>query len=163
MNYFSFTLFYFIKKYPWQKSLLRVFTILLPFFFNTINAQFSFDELNQKMQQKPKYIIMNISSQKCIYCMMQQKRIQKDAELQKRLDSQVYYFSWTVEEIGAITFNTYSFKDGNDFVENFGKSADGIIGFPLWIVFDENYNVVFRNPGVLKNENIQAILNLIKK
>lgn len=150
------------RKFPWRLLLPGIFPFLLMLISTQANAQLSFNELHQKMQQEPKYIIMNISSESCIYCMMQQKKLKKDTELQKRLESEVYYFQWMVEETNAISFNNHYFKNGKEFVDKYGKTKDEIIGYPLWIVFDENDHVVFRNPGLMKNEELNKVLNVLK-
>ena len=63
------------EKFPFQQCLRRIFLLMLFVISGWANAQISFDALRQKMDWEPRYIVMNISSKTCIYCMMQQKKL----------------------------------------------------------------------------------------
>lgn len=150
------------EKFPFQQCLRRIFLLMLFVISGWANAQISFDALRQKMDWEPRYIVMNISSKTCIYCMMQQKKLEKDSELQQRLAAEVYYLPWMVEEMNGITFNQHYFETGKEFVEKFGKKQNEVLGYPLWIVFDEKSNVVYRSYGLMNNGQIGQLLDILK-
>lgn len=131
------------------------FFLLLLMLTLKASAQISFSELDDEMKKQPKNIVMLISSQSCIYCLMQEKKLKNSNNLYGQLNSEVYFLSWKVEEQGKLTFNGISYTSGMEFSKSFSKG-----GFPLWLAFDKNYNLLYTHSGLLSVENIKKILRL---
>lgn len=150
-------------KSHWVHASQWGFVFSLIFFTIHLKAQLNFDSLQQKMEVEPKYILMNISSRSCIYCMIQEKKIRKDNELQQRLNNQVYFLSWQIEEQDNFIFHEQDYVSGTKFIDIYGRDENGNIVYPLWLLFDENYNLIFRYFGLQSTENIEQLLDVLKE
>lgn len=137
--------------------------LLLVVCSGTLKAQVSFESIDQKMRTEPKFIVMNVSTKSCVYCLMQQKKIQKNTTLRNRLESEVYYLSWMVDETTGITFNDKRFNSGKIFIDQYGNDENGFVAYPLWLIFDKEYKVLYRYAGVMSPEKISEILDIIKE
>ncbi len=138
------------------------FVLLLIICAGTLKAQIRFGTLQQRMKAEQKFIIMNVSTRSCVYCLMQEKKIQKHKAVKSRLNSEVYYLSWMVEETAGFTFNGNQFNSGTAFIDQYGKDENGFVAYPLWLIFDKGYKVLYRYFGVISPEKIGEILDIIK-
>lgn len=139
------------------------FMILFVGYGFTLNAQISFENLQVGMSMEKRYIVMNISSRSCIYCLMQEKKMQKDKVLQERLKNEVYFLSWQTEQQVCFIFNGQKYASGEEFIENYGRDENGTIAYPLWLIFDENYRIIYRYFGLLSTEKITKLLDVLKE
>ena len=146
-------------------------SLLFVFLFTTIkvNAQISLDSLQKAMKVQPRYILMNIDSEHCLYCMMQKKRIQNDKNLLKKLNNDVYFVMWRLENQPDFVFNGISFTKsknnqyaGNEFLNKYAKDPHNPVGFPAWLVFDKNYKVIYRYFGLLPNSSINKMVDILQ-
>lgn len=145
-----------------------IFTFLL--LINIGMAQVPIDKIDSLMQKEPKFILMNIRSTNCIYCLMQNKKIQKDKTLIHRLNTEVYYTGWAVETQPDFIFNHTLFKNSsvestneNRFLTQFLKDRKRRFAFPIWLIFDRNYTPIYRYFGLLSNKELNRILNLLQQ
>lgn len=142
-------------RLPWG------FVLFIMLFSGTVKAQTVFEGLQEKMQTEPKFIVMDIGSRSCLPCMMQAKRIEKDESLKNRLDSEVYFLSWVVENTGDFSFNGKSFKTGESFIDTYGKDENGFWGYPLWMIFDQEYQVVYGYFGLISVKHLNDMLDIL--
>ena len=154
-----------LKKYL---SIGFLFALL----FTTVqaNAQISFDSLQKAMKIQPRYILMNVHSEYCLYCMMQKKRIENDKDLLKKLNNDVYFVQWKLESQPNFVFNNTSFtKSGNNryagtaFLNKYAKDPHNPVAFPAWLVFDQDYKVIYHYFGLLPNSSITKMIDIIQK
>ena len=146
------------SAYPLRAVLMGCLLLIM---ITQIKAQISFEKLQQEMPTKPRFILMGISSQTCAVCLMQSKIIKKNLLLRERLDDNVYYLSWIMEYESELQFNGEKFETGSNFVERYGKDEHGNLAYPIWLIFDKNYNVVYRYFGLLSAEKVGKLLNVL--
>lgn len=141
--------------------------LLLLFSVYTAGAQMNFKELDKKMSERKKYIIVYISSGYCTYCLMQEVQIRKNSGLKQKLASDFYFVKGLAEDDSAIVFNHKKYVNPdpgnpyevNDFVNVYGKNEKGFVGYPLWLYFDKNYRLIFRFYGLMPPKNILKVLD----
>ena len=147
----------------WSSSLkINCMLFFLVFAVSVAKAQIGFDTLAQQMQKEKKYIVMSVGTKSCVYCLMQEKKMRKDEALKKRLADEVYYLSWKQDEQHNFWFNNREYTTGEQFTDQYGKDEKGFIAFPLWMIFDPEYKVIYRYTGLLSPEKIEKILNAIR-
>lgn len=154
----------FIKSFKKNSSPLDCRWIFLLMIIGTSSAfytQVKIDSVDILMKTEPKFIIVNISSKGCIYCMMQEKKIKKDKLLQQNLASQVYSISIMAEHSNSFKFDSTNFKNMETFIDKYGKDKFGYLAYPLWIIFDKQYQPIYRYYGLLKNEEIEKLLQIL--
>lgn len=137
----------------------RLFLILFMMLTMTAKAQITFPELDVKMKREPKNIVIFISSERCAYCLMQEKRLKNNHTLNGRLNSEVYFVAWKVDEQKKFIFNGKPYISGMEFIREFNK---GEAGFPFWIVFDKNYQVVYTYAGLMQNSSLMKMLDAVQ-
>ena len=108
-----------------------------------------------------RYIVMNISSRSCIYCLMQEKKMQKDKVLQERLKNEVYFLSWQTEQQVCFIFNGQKYASGEEFIENYGRDENGTIAIM------ETYAALSTNPVIMldlpsRGQNVRINVRDIK-
>lgn len=143
--------------------------LLLAFSVHTASAQMNFSELDKKMSDEQKYIVVYIGSKYCAYCLMQEAQIKKNNTLRQRLDSAFYFVKGLAEDAAAIAFNHTQYLNPNpqdpyqvnDFVNVYGKNEKGFVGYPLWLYFDKNYRLLLRFYGLMPPRNILKVLDKI--
>ena len=152
-----------------KKYLSISFLFALLFTTTQANAQISLDSLQKAMKVQPRYILMNIHSEHCLYCMMQKKRIENDKDLLKKLNNDVYFIMWKLESQPDFVFNGIKFTKnknnryaGNDFLNKYANDPHNPVGFPAWLVFDKNYKVIYQYFGLLPNSSVTKMIDIIQ-
>ena len=100
-----------------KKYLSISFLFALLFTTTQANAQISLDSLQKAMKVQPRYILMNIHSEHCLYCMMQKKRIENDKDLLKKLNNDVYFIMWKLESQPDFVFNGIKFTKNKNCIK----------------------------------------------
>ncbi|MFT4204077.1 MAG: thioredoxin fold domain-containing protein [Chitinophagaceae bacterium] len=145
--------------------------LLLLFSVYTATAQINFTELDKKMSQEKRYVVVCINSKYCTYCLMQEAQMKKNNTLRQRMDSGFYFVKTMAESDSAIVFNHRKYINPNpedpyqvnDFVNIYGKHGKGFVGYPLWLYFDKDYRLVLRFYGLMPPKNILKVLDIIEK
>ena len=101
---------------------------------------------------------------------MQKKRIENDKDLQKKLNNDVYFVMWELESQPDFVFdNTQFTKDksnryaGSAFIDKYAKDPHNPVGYPVWLIFDKNYKVIYHYFGLLPNSSINKMIDILKK
>ncbi|MBX2923203.1 MAG: hypothetical protein KF746_13470 [Chitinophagaceae bacterium] len=143
--------------------------LLMLFSVHTASAQMNFAELDKKMSEEKKYIVVYIGSKYCTYCLMQEAQIKKNNALGQKLDSAFYFVKGLAEADSAIVFNHKHYLNPNpqnpyqvnDFVTVYGKNEKGFVSYPLWLYFDKDYRLLLRFYGLMPPKNILKVLDRI--
>lgn len=150
------------------QSFLMIF-VLTFFSVFSVKAQMNFAELNQSMQEERKPMVIYVSSKYCLYCLMQEKKVKNDKVLLQRLNQDYYFAKLLAEKDKEVVFNNERYvnqdpKDNysiNDFATIYGEN-EGVVGFPLWLFFDSNYQLNFRYSGLLTPKDLVKILDTLE-
>lgn len=125
----------------------------------------SFEALADSLVKHPKPIIINVYTDWCTYCSMQENGIKKSAELSAILGQEMYYLKLNAENRETISFNheAYHFKPNgpstgiHELVLELGKDSKDI-AYPMWFILDTNYKVQYSFSGYLKPKDLNTLL-----
>ncbi len=147
------------RKYHWL--------VLLSFLYSgLVFSQISFDQLNTEMEKQPKPIVLYINTDHCPYCSIQEKQLEKNKEAKELLQQDFYFLKLNSNTKETITFNQKIYKNnksgGIHELAYLYANQKGIPSFPTWIIFDNNYQVLFQYHGLLQPKDLLSILKAIK-
>ena len=140
---------------------------LLPFmgFAQKQDVAISFQALPDSLAKHPKPIVINVYTNWCTYCMMQENGIKKSAELSSLLGKEMYYLRLNAEEKERIFFNheQYHFQPNgpssgiHELVLALGK-GNKELAYPMWFILDADYQVEYSFSGYLRPGELNALL-----
>ncbi len=153
------------------KNFLFISLVLLPFLCYSQNRKLlvqplTFLQLQDSMQLHPKPILLKLSTDWCVYCKLQDKQIEKSDSLQKILQKSYYYVEMDAETKATMIFNGRQYhsrsnglsKGVHELAEALGKE-NGQIGYPVIVVLNERYKMLYRYQGLMgRNELIKVLL-----
>lgn len=86
-----------------------------------LNAQqkYSLSEIEGKLSQSPKNLIIKFQTDQCGICAIQDKKIQKNEELIKLLNDRFYYIEFDAESIETLQLFGKSFEPGKNKIHEF--------------------------------------------
>lgn len=126
----------------------------------------AFKNLEADINETPKPILLYIYTNWCVYCKMQQEQMKKDTALQGLLKNKFYHISFDAESKETIIFTrqTYQYKPNG--LENgvheltlLGWDRRQAIAYPLWLLFDKNYKLIYRNSGSITINQLKKMLD----
>ena len=125
--------------------------------------QVSFLQLQESMNVHPKPVVIKIHTERCAYCRLQDKQIEKSRRVLDKLNNDYYCVNLNAEATSPITFSgktyyfkNYSFRSGiHQLVLDL--MGDEKIAYPALIVLDKEYKIVKRYTGYLKKELLEGI------
>jgi thioredoxin-related protein len=130
-----------------------------------VTKPLSFQQLQDSMQKKPKPILLNLFTDWCLYCKMQDKQIEKSDSLQKILQQHFYYVQMDAETKVNIVLNGTEYKGranglsaaAHELAETLGKE-NGQLSYPIIIVLDKNYKPIFKSHGFIDSRKLSKVL-----
>lgn len=128
--------------------------------FNCLAAQESIpiNEVENKLKENPKHIIIELYTDWCGICAIQDKKIQKDKALISKLNDEFYFVRFDAESKESFTINAYEFKN-QDKIHDFAKAiASDSNAFPAWIILNPKLEIIFQYNGLIETEDLKAIL-----
>lgn len=127
----------------------------------------SFKELEQKMTQQPRPILIKMYTGWCAICKIQDKQIEKDSALQQLLANNYYYIELDAESREPITFNTtiYTFiPHGTGGLHALAALlGDSKCAYPSWVLLSPDYKIEARYNGLIKSGELVKILSQFSK
>ena len=125
-------------------------------------------ELTDSMRLHPRPALILISTDWCAYCRMQRAQLKKSGVLQ-RVAPAVYFSEFDAETEDDVVFNdtTYRFiptgvSTGSHELAFALGSIDSRLAFPTWVLLNENLEIVFQYPGVIKADELTALLKTVR-
>ncbi len=125
--------------------------------------------LADSMRSQPKPALILITAEWCTYCRMQKVQLQKNMDFQSA--SADFYFS----ELDAETKDPIAFADTMYHFKNTGASTGrhdlayvlgnqhNRLAFPTWVLVNENFEIVFKYPGVLKPSDLEVLIGALRR
>ncbi|MDZ4808924.1 MAG: thioredoxin family protein [Bacteroidota bacterium] len=155
-----------------SKMYIFLLLLLIVPFFGTAQkkkgtfAPISLDQLRDSMTIHPKPILLRITTDWCVYCKLQDAQLAKDDSIEKLLRSYFYFTELDAESKEPVFFNgiTYNYQSTNrvhELAEKLG-SENGQIAYPVMIVLDRNYNLLYRNQGMLTAKVLYQLLKIFR-
>ena len=125
----------------------------------------SFPQLADSMKKRPKPILLNLFTDWCLYCKLQDKQIEKSDSLKKILQQHFYYVQMDAEARETITFNGSEYNGranglsatAHELAATLGKE-NGQLSYPVIIVLDKNYKIIFRSQGFIDSRKLSNVL-----
>lgn len=143
-----------------MKFIFKILISIVLLNFNCLAAQESIliTEVEYKLNQNPKHIIIELYTDWCGICAIQGKKIQKDKALISKLNDEFYFVRFDAESKESFTFNGYEFKN-QDKIHDFPKAIlSDSNAFPAWIILNPKLEIIFQYNGLIETEDLKAIL-----
>lgn len=139
-------------------SIIAIFLIL-----GTTNAQkdvnwITWQEAMVAAESNPKKLYVDIYTDWCHYCKKMDKTTFKDPEIVKYLNDNFYAVKFNAEQKDNITFNDTEFKyitgGGRGVHELAYALLNGRLGYPAFVVLDEEFARILISPGFKEPEAV---------
>ncbi|WP_084016422.1 thioredoxin fold domain-containing protein [Moheibacter sediminis] len=137
---------------------------MLNFKVTSAQESISINEIESKLIQNKKYIIIELYTGWCGICAIQDKKIQKNDELIKLLENEVYHVKFDAESTESFILNGIKFENKNGKIHEFAKaiSVDSN-AFPAWVIMNPKFEVIFQYNGLIETEDLKSILLKLNK
>lgn len=122
--------------------------------------------IDSSMKAMPRPILVQLSTDWCRYCRMQQSYLEKSRDF-KALLPRFYYMELNAESREHIVFNgreyTYMPTGVRTGIHELALALSGEeeLSYPAWILLDKDYRVIFRHHGVLNDRQLEALMQVI--
>lgn len=125
----------------------------------------SFDELNEKMREEARPIMIFIQADWCKFCAMQENNTFTDKDIVIKLNSEYYNLKLNGEGENEIIFlnRTYRFKPSgaktgtHELAEFLGKE-DGKVTYPTTVVLSKFFQPVYRSSGFINSKTMNEVI-----
>ncbi|WP_299461056.1 thioredoxin fold domain-containing protein [uncultured Microscilla sp.] len=156
-----------------QKTLFL--SLLLMFCGNWANAQkkqkhnkviqwLSFAQLEKAMQQNPRYILIEVETDWCVYCKMLDKATLSKRKVAKVINQYFYAVKLNAEHPQKIRFGgqVYPFmtQGNNQGIQGLALALK-VQSYPTLVVLSPDYQVVHRHNGYIKAKKLAPILEFL--
>ena len=137
--------------------------LFLPIFLTCLSAfsqdkqvvKLSLNEVENAMENDERMIVLQLSTDWCVYCKMQNRQLSKNTELTAFLKEKTYYINLDAETKDTLLFNKIvyspsSYKNGlHDFTVAVSAKNEQP-SFPMWVIFNAKHELVYRQNGLVK-------------
>ena len=126
------------------------------------------EKMDSSVLADPKPMLILLSTDWCKYCQVQKAQLRKNRVFQNK-HSDFYYAEFNAETNKTVNFheNVYNFIPSG-IISGIHELAialnggDEQLSFPTWIVLDKEYQVLFKNNGVLSEKQLNEVLNTLE-
>lgn len=130
---------------------------------------YAFEEVTTLQKKEARPIVIFMNTEWCSYChLMKNKTLQSESNI-KLLDTFFYFIDFNPEIEQSILWNNtvYPFvpkgiQSGTNALAVELGTINGQLSYPILVVLDRDYKIVFRYSGYLNSKEFQHILELIK-
>lgn len=126
----------------------------------------SLDEVEDAMKTDSRLIVMQLSTDWCVYCKMQDRQLSKDTGIYSLLAEKTYYINLNAESTDTLKFNKTiyspsSYKNGlHEFTLAIAGQKEQPV-FPMWVIFNAKHKIVYRQNGLLKPKELKEVLRTL--
>jgi thioredoxin-related protein len=128
----------------------------------------SFDQLSDSMSSNPKKIFVDIYTDWCGPCKLMDKKVFPKSDVVRLMNENYYAIKLNSETADSLNFNgkdyylkPYKTAVINELVVEIGLDA-GHLSYPTMVVLNENYEVIYRYPGMLTADLMIDVLETWK-
>ncbi|GGG74866.1 hypothetical protein GCM10007415_03010 [Parapedobacter pyrenivorans] len=126
-------------------------------------------ELADSMRSQSKPALILITTEWCTYCQMQKAQLRKNADFQSA-SADFHFSEFDAETRDPIVFadTTYHFKNTgvstgrHDLAYMLGNQHNRL-AFPTWVLVNENLEIIFKYPGILKPSDLEALIGALRR
>lgn len=121
-------------------------------------------ELDHKMKTHPQKVMILLSTEWCAYCDVS-KKIMRNGQVTVNDNQTFYYVEFDAESADSIIFNGYVYKPNSNSKTHplalaFNQNKKNI-AYPLWVILNEKYEIIYIKPGFLKPKQLQQLINTL--
>ena len=145
--------------------------LFLPIFLTCLSAfsqdkqvvKLSLNEVENAMENDERMIVLQLSTDWCVYCKMQNRQLSKNTELTAFLKEKTYYINLDAETKDTLLFNkiVYSPSSYKNGLHDFTLAVSGEHQqptFPMWVIFNKDHEIVYRQSGLVKTKDLAEVL-----
>lgn len=125
----------------------------------------TFSQLKDSMAVKPKKIFIDIYTDWCGPCKLMDKKVFPKKDVIRLMNENYYAVKLNSETADSLNFNgkdyflkPYKTTVINELVAEIGLEA-GHLSYPTMVILDENYEVIYRYPGML---NLELMIDVLE-
>ncbi len=148
-------------------SLLTAIGVMIGTYCPAQTSALTMAQADSSMQKEAKPLLILLSTDWCRYCRMQKNQLQKNKDFQSAL-SQFYFVEFNAEYQEMIPFRgqSWPYKPTGESV-GMHTLAEELAGgkevaYPVWVLLDKEYQLVFRYNGVLTSEQLKILITAIE-
>lgn len=143
---------------------ILVFILWLNCEFVSAQEFIPINEIENKLIQNKKYIVIELYTDWCGICAIQDKKIQKNVELIDLLENEFYYIKFNAESTESFILNGIKFENSGEEIHEFAKEiSSGSEAFPAWIIMNPELQILFQYNGLIDPEDLRSILLKLNK
>ncbi|MEW7292656.1 thioredoxin family protein [Aquimarina sp. 2304DJ70-9] len=135
---------------------------------NVLSAQIKeqdFESIEQTVDKDPKFIIIFIHTDWCMYCKSMENSTFKNPEIINKLNNDFYFISFNAENQETVFFREREFK----YIPNGKKTGvhqlaielgmiNNKISYPTLTILNDKYEIVFQHSSYLNTKQLNQIL-----
>lgn len=127
---------------------------------------FAIKDIDSLMIIKKKPILILLSTDWCKYCQIQKNQLKKNKNFLNQADN-FYYVIFNAESKDPVMFHKQLFQykaNGlSSGIHELAIALNGVekVAFPTLVLLDTNYQVLFRNNGILSSRQLKEILDAL--
>jgi thioredoxin-related protein len=128
----------------------------------------TFEQLKDSMANNPKKIFVDIYTDWCGPCKLMDKKVFPKSDVVKLMNQNYYAVKLNSEKADSLNFNgkdyflkPYKTAVINELVVEIGMEA-GQLSYPTIVILDENYESIYRYPGMLTLDLMLDVLETWK-
>lgn len=145
-----------------MKVLFKILVfVFLNFQFLSAQSSVSIMELESQLAVNPKPVIIELYTDWCGICAIQQKKIRKDDALVSLLENKFYYVKFNAESQESFLFNGHLFENKNQKNHDFAEALLDEAAFPAWVILNPELEIIFRYNGLLEAKELILVLKQI--
>lgn len=149
-----------------MKFICKILILIVLLNFNYLAAQESIPitEIETKLKENPKYIVIELYTDWCGICAIQNKKIQKSDDLVSLLENEFYFVKFNAESKEDFILNRIKFENKDGKVHEFAKAiSSDSNAFPAWVIMNSDFEIIFQYNGLIETENLKSILLKLNK
>lgn len=125
----------------------------------------SIQEIEEKLLVENRPIFLFITTNWCTICPIQKHQISNDIDLIQLFDEQIYFVPFDAESEQEFVLKNQLFhkkiNQYHDFVLALFENETEI-SFPTWIIFNNDFEEIFRATGLLKTKELKMLIQQLK-
>ncbi len=148
-----------------MKDLGRVLMLVFMFSgfcFTKAQQNHSLSEIESKLSQSPKNLVIKFSTNWCGICAIQERKIRKDKKLIQILNEQFYYIELDAESSESFKFAGKEFNHRKNKMHEFAMFLlNGSPVYPAWVILNSDLEIIFQYQGLLETHELISIFEQI--
>lgn len=146
-----------------MKEIQKIFICFSLIFGIFSNAQsIDINEMEAKLKEEPKHLVIKFSTEWCGVCKIQDRRIEKSEELKEILSERIYFIEFDAESTESFRLGGEEFRGKTNRIHEFAEILlEGETIYPAWLILNSDLEIIFKYTGLLKSKELISIFTQI--